>query len=229
MIDSTSVIKVSPDYHFSLPSYSDFFVKVVFVTPRKFQLSEMDVKNEQRSAIKFCCRLRKSTVETVKLMHEADTDEEQLGDFTIFHWHKALFKGRETAALLPHVGQPMGICIEEMRNTASAVVREGCHITVRQLAQALYISKLSVHMILHEKLKMGIAACWGPLFPTQEQKDRHIEICHEWLKRIEDESYVMRHVITGEESWIHNFDPTIKQESMHWKSTQSPVKKKVFR
>ncbi len=34
-------------------------------------------------------------------------------------------------------------------------------------------------------------------------------------------------MITGEESWIHHFDPTTKQESMHWKSLQSPVKKKV--
>ncbi len=64
----------------------------------------MDVKNEQRSVIKFCCWLNKSEVETVKVMHEAYTDEEWLGDSTIFHWHKAFSKGRETTALLPCVG-----------------------------------------------------------------------------------------------------------------------------
>ncbi len=35
------------------------FVKVVFVTPHKFKLTKMDLKNE-RCAIKFCCRLKKS-------------------------------------------------------------------------------------------------------------------------------------------------------------------------
>ncbi len=47
------------------------FVKVVFVTPRKFELSKMDAKNKQRRAIKLCCQLKKATMESVKLLHEA--------------------------------------------------------------------------------------------------------------------------------------------------------------
>ncbi len=61
------------------------FVEVVSVISRKFQLLKMDVKNERGSAIKFCCRLTKSAVETAKLMHKVYSDEEQLGDLTIFH------------------------------------------------------------------------------------------------------------------------------------------------
>ncbi len=53
------------------------FVKVIFVMTWKFKISKMDVKNEWRRVIKFCCRLKKCAVETVKLMHEAYTDEEQ--------------------------------------------------------------------------------------------------------------------------------------------------------
>ncbi len=37
----------------------------------------------------------------------------------------------------------------------------------------------------------------------------------------------MGSVITCAESWIHHFDPATKQESMHWKFPESPVKKKV--
>ncbi len=105
----------------------------------------MDVKNEQRNAIKFCFQLKKSAVETVKLMHKAYNDEEQLGDSTISHWHKVFSEGKETAALLSHVGQPLSICKEKIVNTVAAVVREDHYITVWQLAQALDISKLSVH------------------------------------------------------------------------------------
>ncbi len=81
--------------------------------------------------------LENSAVETVKFMHEAYTDEERLGDSTIFHWHTAFSKGRETIALLPHVGQSLSICTEEMVNTFAAIVRENRHITHLQLAQAL--------------------------------------------------------------------------------------------
>ncbi len=55
------------------------FVKVVFVTHRKFELSKIDSKNEQRSAIKFYCRLKKSAAETVKLMRKANIAKERLG------------------------------------------------------------------------------------------------------------------------------------------------------
>ncbi len=37
----------------------------------------------------------------------------------------------------------------------------------------------------------------------------------------------MGRMITGDESWIRHFDSATKQESMRWKSLQSPVKKKV--
>ncbi len=37
----------------------------------------------------------------------------------------------------------------------------------------------------------------------------------------------MGHVITGDKIWIHYSDPATKQESIYWKSPQSPVKKKV--
>ncbi len=93
------------------------FEKVVFVTIRKFELPKMDVKNEQRNAIKFCYQLKKSAAETVKLMHVAHTDEEWLGDSTIFRWRKKFSKDRETTALLPHVRQPLNICIKEMVNS----------------------------------------------------------------------------------------------------------------
>ncbi len=82
-------------------------------------------------------------------------------------------------------------------------------------------------MILHKKLKMlRITACWVPRFLTEEQRDQHFKICHKWLKITEDESDVMACVITGDVSWIHHFDPAIKQESIHWKSPQLPVKEK---
>ncbi len=69
----------------------------------------------------------------------------------------------------------------------------------------------------------------GFLFPDSRTERPHpIEICYEWLKRIEDDLDVMECAITGDKSWIHHFDPVTKQESIHWKSPQSPVKKKIL-
>ncbi len=112
--------------------------------PHKFELSKINVKKEQSSAIKFCCLLKKSVMETVNLMPEVCTDKEWLTDPTIFHQHnKAFSEGRETSALL-----------------VAVVVQKDCHITVGQLAQALDISKSSAHTILRKKFEMWrVVAC----------------------------------------------------------------------
>ncbi len=79
------------------------------------------------------------------MKHEAYTYEEFLGGSVILHWHKVFSNGREIAALLPHIEQKMSICTKEIVNTIVAVVPEDHHITVRQLAQALDILKLSIY------------------------------------------------------------------------------------
>ncbi len=53
------------------------------------------------------------------------TDKEQLGDSTIFHWHKAFSEGRETTAFLPHVVRPLSISTEEQGRTERGGRGEG--------------------------------------------------------------------------------------------------------
>ncbi len=126
-------------------------------------------------------------------------------------------KGEKPLHCFPMLEQLLCVCIEEMVNTVTAVVQENCHIIVRQLAQALDISKSSVRMIQCEKLKMWrVADCWVPHFLTREQRDNHTEICCERLKRIGDEPDVMGHVTVDDESWIHHFNPATKEERMHY-------------
>ncbi len=94
-------------------------------------------------------------------------------------WHKVFSEGRETTALLP----PYWITIEHLHgdgDSVAAAIQEDRRITVRQLAHALHISKLSVHTILHEKLKMRrVTDCCVPHYLIREQRDCCIEICYE--------------------------------------------------
>jgi len=51
------------------------------------QCHEMDVKEEQRGAIKFCCKVDFSATKTVELIQKAYSDA-ALSWTTIFEWHK---------------------------------------------------------------------------------------------------------------------------------------------
>ena len=58
------------------------------------QCREVDVKVEQRVAIKFCCKVDFSATKTVELIHKAYGDA-ALSRTTIFEWHRRFQEGRE--------------------------------------------------------------------------------------------------------------------------------------
>jgi hypothetical protein len=54
----------------------------------------MDVKEEQRVVIKFCCKVDFLATKTVELIQKTYGDE-ALSRTTIFEWHKRFQEGRE--------------------------------------------------------------------------------------------------------------------------------------
>jgi hypothetical protein len=55
----------------------------------------MDVKEEQRAAIKVCCKVDFSPTKTVELIQKA-YGEAALSRTTIFDWHKRFREGRDS-------------------------------------------------------------------------------------------------------------------------------------
>jgi hypothetical protein len=65
----------------------------------------MDVKKEQRVAIKFCCKVDFSATKSVELIQNAYGDA-ALSRTTIFEWHKRFRVGRESVKDDEHSGRP---------------------------------------------------------------------------------------------------------------------------
>ena len=62
---------------------------------------------------------------------------------------------------------------------------------------------------------------------THEQKEHRVICCADTLENIENDPDFFLNVITCDETWIFQYDPETKRQSMHWKSLQSPRKKKA--
>ena len=66
-----------------------------------------------------------------------------------------------------------------------------------------------------------------PCILTPEKKQKCVEICEELLKRYREEGdQFLLNIVTGDESWIHLFDPEEKRLSMEYRHTSSPRPKK---
>ena len=62
-----------------------------------------------------------------------------------------------------------------------------------------------------------------PRLLTDEQKERRVDI----LTRLEADPNLLGRTIKGDESWIFEYNPFTKQQSLEWKSPTSPRPKKV--
>ena len=62
---------------------------------------------------------------------------------------------------------------------------------------------------------------------TPENKQKRVEICDELLKRYREEGdQFLLNIVTGDESWIHHFDPEEKRLNTQYRHTLSPLPKK---
>jgi len=76
-----------------------------------------------------------------------------------------------------------------------------------------------------------VCSRWVPHMLTPEKKQKRVEICQELLKRYREEGdQFLLNIGTGDESWIHHFDPEEKRLSMQYRHISSlrPKKSKTM-
>ena len=90
------------------------------------------------------------------------------------------------------------------------------------------ISNGSVCTIIHEHLGMSkVSARWVPRNLNMQNHQQRVESSQELLEvyNANPEDFHTR-LITGDETWLHHWDPDTKKGSMQWKCPGSPPPKK---
>lgn len=191
------------------------------------EMSDSELKNEMRCAIKFCYRLGKTAPETVKLMKEAYKDK-CFGESTIFRWHGDFKKGRLSAELAPRPGRPKSVVNDRNVNTVWVILQENRRMTCEEIAASTNISKTSIFRILRNNLQLRyVCSRWVPHHLTKEQMKTRIHQCCEWKQMLQNDPNLLKTVITGDETWVHHYDPLTKSATSVWKHTDSPPPKKI--
>jgi hypothetical protein len=63
---------------------------------------------------------------------------------------------------------------------------------------------------------------------SDDQKAHYVSVCGEQKQQARNNPNFMSNIITGEETWVYGYDPEAKQQSLQWKSPNSPQPKKAF-
>ena len=67
-----------------------------------------------------------------------------------------------------------------------------------------------------------VCAKMVPGLLNDDQKERRMQVCQDIIEHLETEPDLLRRVITGDETWIFEYDPETKCQSCQWKSQTSP-------
>jgi len=115
-------------------------------------------------------------------------------------------------------------------NRADVMIREDRRITVSEVAAHLDIGYGSAYAILHDDLGYRkVCARWVPKGLTVVHQRQHVELATQFVRRYEEDPSILERIVTGDETWVHHYDPESKRQSMECRHPSSPAQKKFRR
>ena len=173
---------------------------------------------EQRINLKFLVCPEKTPTEALKLFQEVYGDD-TMSRTRLFEWHRRFKEGREEVEDDHRSGRLYASRIDENVKLVRQRVRSDRRLTVRAIADELGMNSERVWRIITEDLGMReICARMLPRLLNEGQKQRRVQVCQDILEQLEIEPNLLKRVVTGDKSWIFEYDPLTKRQNFEWKS-----------
>ncbi|GBP02684.1 Histone-lysine N-methyltransferase SETMAR [Eumeta japonica] len=154
--------------------------------------------------------------------------QESAPSYTMVKNGLAYFNKDESCEDDPRPGRPVTVVTEENVRKIEKLVLADRRIKLWQIAEELQISKERVGEIIHEHMNMRkISARWVPKMLTPFDKQRRLQTSKDFLELVGDNiDEICDRIVTVDETWVRQYDPESKQESMQWtKKGERPPKK----
>ncbi|CAK1581132.1 unnamed protein product [Parnassius mnemosyne] len=110
------------------------------------------------------------------------------------------------------------------------LVREDPRITYMDIEKIVGISSGSIHTILHQHLGVRKLCCrWIPRLLFESEKQARVDWWHEIRLRFRNgASRRVSEIVTGDETWIYQYDPENKRQSSVWLYHEANINRRCF-
>jgi len=137
-------------------------------------------------------------------------------------------QGRANIVDQPRSGRPVSLTDDKLQKQFDELIKHDRRITQKQTVGRLGTSRERVGYIIGLLGYTKVCSRWVPRMLTLEKKQKRVESCEELLKRYcEEGDQFLLNIVTGDESWIHHFDPEEKRLSMQYTHISYPRPKKL--
>ena len=141
---------------------------------------------------------------------------------TVRRWKKKFESGVESIKNAPKSGRPKSASRKEIVSKIKEIIEGDARFTVRDIARKVGISLSTVHLILKKHLKVRkISARWVPHLLTDEQNRQQVKVAKKLLQMFPKyDKKQFANVVTGDETWVHYFEPVRKVSNKIWATKQ---------
>lgn len=147
---------------------------------------------------------------------------------TVYRLYSDFKRGRAHLESDPRPGRTPITVTEENVRAVERLIREDARITHREIQKTMGVGGSTVDTILHKHLGVHKrCARWVPHCLTEEQKRIRVEWCLQMLDKFDSgRSKATAKIVSGDETWVYQYDPETKQQSSVWMfpDDQIPVK-----
>ncbi len=184
---------------------------------------------ELKANEKFLVKLDWKTAEIIGALQEVYHDSAPPNP-TVYRWIQEFRAGREAVDNAPRSGRPSTAQTADMVAAVQQIVDQDRRVTIDAIAEDLGISHGSVHSILMKELGLSkLSARWVPRALRDEHKMQRAECAVNLLNRIDENAAdFYQRLVTGDETWIYQYDPESKIQSKEWRP-RGPSGPKKFR
>lgn len=150
---------------------------------------------------------------------------------TVYRWFSEFKRGRQSMTDEERCGRPLTAVTEENVLAVKKIIEENKRITYEEIQHLMKIGSGSVHKILHDHLRVRrIVSRWVPHNLTDAQKQARVQWCHDMMAKFDAGlSRRVYDIVTGDESWVYQYDPETKRQSTVWVFQNEPTPTKVKR
>ena len=136
----------------------------------------------------------------------------------VFNWFAEFRRGRTPLSDEERLGRPATAVTPNNFAKVKKIIKLDRRITYEGIMEELQIGRNAITTILHDYLDIRkVSARWIPHRLSDEQKHTRVELCKFMLHKFRSgESKAVSKIVTGDESWIYQYDPETKQQSTVW-------------
>ena len=191
--------------------------------------ADVEVRQKQRTVIEFLVAEGEIPINIHRRMKNVYGDD-TIDYSNVKRWVNRLkdtgMVGKASVKDMPRSGRPSSAVNPVNSAKANALIRADRRITTDELALALNVSKGSAHNVVDSLGYSKVCARWVPRQLSEDHKTARVDMCTQLLEHYQTDPTFLDRIITGDETWVHHYEPESKRTSMEWRHPTSPKTKK---